>query len=72
MGGIIASNEADIKFGKDEWKKMMKVKGDIGKMLAVLNINEIKPPLPLFDEYRKSFQPEKKYLIKLSKDEEAK
>jgi hypothetical protein len=69
IGVVGASYEADIKFGKDEWKEMMKVKGDIGKILAVLDIKEVKPPLPLFDEFRKACQPiEKKYQIRISKD----
>ena len=49
-GGFESSFDGQVNFGEKEWREMMKVKGDIGKMLAVLNIKENKNDLPLFKE----------------------
>ena len=49
-GGFEADIDDDIVFTKKEWLKMIEAKGDIGDVLAVLDVKENKNPLLFFDD----------------------
>ena len=62
-----AEIEKGITFGVEKWSKMLKGKGNIAKILEVLNVKENKEPLPFFEDFYEASRPAPHQLIKLSK-----